>query len=204
MAPEVLLQEAYSELSDWWSVGVIMFEMLAGWPPFCSDQGAQVCASKERSIAPVSSHLFFPPQVTTLKILNWEKTLPQAFAYEAEETGNISPVARDLIQRFLSPQNVRIGINGVEEIMQHPFFAGIDWRNIRNTRAPIVPEIRFDEDLINFDDPKLITPEQERAERMELAGTPSYESKKHFWGFTFNRDHTMETVRARLGLASAF
>ncbi|KAF1621116.1 UNVERIFIED_CONTAM: Serine/threonine-protein kinase LATS2, partial [Eudyptes pachyrhynchus] len=34
IAPEVLLRKGYTQLCDWWSVGVILFEMLVGQPPF--------------------------------------------------------------------------------------------------------------------------------------------------------------------------
>uniref|UniRef100_A0A2D4PQJ6 non-specific serine/threonine protein kinase n=1 Tax=Micrurus surinamensis TaxID=129470 RepID=A0A2D4PQJ6_MICSU len=34
IAPEVLLRTGYTQLCDWWSVGVILFEMLVGQPPF--------------------------------------------------------------------------------------------------------------------------------------------------------------------------
>jgi serine/threonine protein kinase len=37
IAPEVFLQHGYGKEADWWSVGVIMFEMLCGYPPFCSE-----------------------------------------------------------------------------------------------------------------------------------------------------------------------
>lgn len=53
IAPEVFLQNGYSETVDWWSVGVILFEMLVGYPPFFSDDPATTCQ----------------------KILHWKKTL---------------------------------------------------------------------------------------------------------------------------------
>ncbi|XP_077197792.1 serine/threonine-protein kinase LATS2 isoform X2 [Paroedura picta] len=53
IAPEVLLRKGYTQLCDWWSVGVILFEMLVGQPPF---------------LAP-------SPTETQLKVINWENTL---------------------------------------------------------------------------------------------------------------------------------
>ena len=37
IAPEVFVQTGYTKSCDWWSLGVIMFEMLVGYPPFCSE-----------------------------------------------------------------------------------------------------------------------------------------------------------------------
>jgi hypothetical protein len=37
--------------------------------------------------------------------------------------------------------NFRLGRNGVEEIMAHPWFSGIDWMQLRNIPAPFVPEV---------------------------------------------------------------
>ena len=53
IAPEVFLQTGYDKSCDWWSLGVIMFEMLIGYPPFCSET----------------------PQETYRKVMNWRETL---------------------------------------------------------------------------------------------------------------------------------
>lgn len=47
--------------------------------------------------------------------------------------------------------NDRLGINGVDEIKAHPFFKGIDWKNLRNCDAPFKPKIKDEEDVSRFD-----------------------------------------------------
>lgn len=41
IAPEVLLRQGYTQLCDWWSVGVILYEMIIGSPPFHADSPAE-------------------------------------------------------------------------------------------------------------------------------------------------------------------
>ena len=117
IAPEVLTENGYSKECDWWSVGVIMFEMLAGGPPF-------------------SSH---SPFQTRKNVINYKHVLSSG--WQLKELMKFHPIARDLIFRFLSPSDVRIGSNGVKEIKDHPFFEGIDWNNIRSTTPPFLPTI---------------------------------------------------------------
>lgn len=83
---------------------MIMYEMLIGYPPFCSDT----------------------PQDTYRKVMGWRDTL--VFPPEVP----ISNEARDLIMRFCCEADRRIGSHGgLEEIKKHTFFAGVDWEHIR-------------------------------------------------------------------------
>ena len=43
IAPEVLLQQGYGKECDWWSMGVILYECLIGYPPFNADDPMSTC-----------------------------------------------------------------------------------------------------------------------------------------------------------------
>ena len=104
IAPEVFGQSGYTSSCDWWSLGVIMYEMLIGYPPFCSET----------------------PQETYRKVINWRETL--TFPPEIP----ISNEAKELIQSFCCEGDRRIGCHdGINEIKAHPFFRGVDWDHIR-------------------------------------------------------------------------
>lgn len=124
IAPEVFMQTGYTTSCDWWSLGVIMYEMLIGFPPFCSET----------------------PQETYRKVMNWRETL--VFPPEVP----ISSESRDLISQFCCDAEHRLGANGPEEIRQHVFFRGIDWDHIRDRPAAIAVTIKSIDDTSNFDD----------------------------------------------------
>jgi len=37
----------------------------------------------------------------------------------------------------------RLGYNGAEEIKKHPFFRGVNWKSIRKSKAPFIPDVTF-------------------------------------------------------------
>jgi len=123
VAPEVLNKKGYGQEIDWWSVGVIFFEMLVGYAPFCSKDTSEVC----------------------YKILNWEKYL------KIPSKIKMSKEAEDLIYKMINNKNIRLGKNGASEIKQHPFFKGLDWDNIRNLKPPFIPELSSDYDTRYFE-----------------------------------------------------
>ena len=121
-APEVFLQEGYGKECDLWSLGCIMFEMLLGYPPFIADSSTDTC----------------------LKIINWHET------FHIPHDPPVSPAAKDLMRHLICDASSRY--SSVEEVMAHPWFDGLDWENIRSTKAPVIPTLSSPTDTSNFDD----------------------------------------------------
>lgn len=59
IAPEVFGKAGYTEIVDWWSVGAILFEMLVGYAPFCSDNPKETC----RKVVQWNKYLQIPTNV---------------------------------------------------------------------------------------------------------------------------------------------
>eukprot|EP00743_Colponemidia_sp_Colp-15_P000587 GILK01000659.1.p1 GENE.GILK01000659.1~~GILK01000659.1.p1 ORF type:complete len:505 (+),score=87.31 GILK01000659.1:204-1517(+) len=162
IAPEVFAHTGYGEECDWWSVGVILFEMLVGYPPFYAED----------------------PSLTCQKIMQWRRTL--VIPFEAR----LSREATDLIKRLIcdSPNRLGSGPDNVEEIKRHPFFRGIDWDNLRNTTAPNMPEVYGETDTRNFDD---FSDDEDpaAADPQNVPGKVRRSRKdNHFIGYTFKRE----------------
>nr|CAB3266654.1 serine/threonine-protein kinase 38-like [Phallusia mammillata] len=124
IAPEVFQQSGYTLTCDWWSLGVIMYECLIGYPPFCSES----------------------PQETYRKVLNWKSTL--VFPDEVP----IADVSRNLILSLCTEPEKRLGQTGVDTLKNHPFFRGVDWEHIRDRPAAITITVRSLTDTSNFDE----------------------------------------------------
>ena len=59
IAPEVFNRTGYTEIIDWWSVGAILFEMLVGYAPFCSENPKETC----RKVIQWKKYLNFPSNI---------------------------------------------------------------------------------------------------------------------------------------------
>uniref|UniRef100_A0A673GFT2 Rho-associated protein kinase 2 n=1 Tax=Sinocyclocheilus rhinocerous TaxID=307959 RepID=A0A673GFT2_9TELE len=130
ISPEVLMSQGgtgyYGRECDWWSVGVFIYELLVGDTPFY----AESLVGTYGKIMDHKNSLTFPDDI------------------------EMSKEAKDLICAFLSDREVRLGRTGVDEIKCHPFFKNDQWTfdTIRDTMAPVVPELSSDIDTSNFDD----------------------------------------------------
>ncbi|XP_054553945.1 ribosomal protein S6 kinase alpha-2 isoform X1 [Talpa occidentalis] len=124
MAPEVVSRRGHAQSADWWSFGVLMFEMLTGSLPF---QG------KDR-------------KETMALILKAKLGMPQFLSAEAQS------LLRALFKR--NPSNrLGAGVDGVEEIKRHPFFVTVDWNKLyrREIKPPFKPAVGRPEDTFHFD-----------------------------------------------------
>ncbi|KAI8808579.1 kinase-like domain-containing protein [Cladochytrium replicatum] len=151
MSPEVLLGTGYDKGCDWWSLGVILFEMLYGFPPFCSQTRDQ----------------------TRHKVLNWRKFL------RFPPKPHVTTEAQGLILRLCCDRNDRLGrapvgdnpkdisrkqtaqkdkmLDLIElegdatDIKQHPWFRGIQWDTLQTQSPPFVPRLTSLSDTRYFD-----------------------------------------------------
>ena len=118
IAPEVLTQNGYGMDCDWWSLGVILFECLCGYPPFYADKPMQTCR----------------------KIMNWRKTL----AFPKEYVAKLSSPCIDFVRHLIcdAPRRLRSPTDRVEvpegrDIGKHPWFDDVGWKTIREQEAPL-------------------------------------------------------------------
>ncbi|KAI8902400.1 kinase-like domain-containing protein [Globomyces pollinis-pini] len=133
VAPEVLRGNGYDKSCDWWSAGVILFEMLFGYPAFSSSSSS----------------------VTKKKILNWE----QALVFPP--TPVVSEKAKDLIRKLLCAEDKRLGgrilripsndreslescmleEGDASDIKSHSWFSSFEWDDLQYSIPPFIPQL---------------------------------------------------------------
>lgn len=133
IAPEILRGEEYGFSVDWWALGVLLYEMLAGRSPFDVERAA------ENSDQQTEDYLF---QVILNKVIRIPRTL--------------SVKASSVLKAFLNKNPAeRLGCRGesaFRDIIDHPFFKSIDWELLEQKQVtpPYTPRLDSDRDLANF------------------------------------------------------
>ena len=116
MPPELVKGEAYSMAVDWWSFGVLVYEMLTTKTPFFSDQGRRVIFAGIVNSEPVFHNGFTPSAKTFIQgLLKKEST-----------------------------KRLGMGKKGVNEIKKHAWFAEIDWSKLlaKEVQPPWTPDVK--------------------------------------------------------------
>ncbi|VDC07008.1 unnamed protein product [Peniophora sp. CBMAI 1063] len=129
MAPEVLRGKAYTYSVDYWSLGCILFEFLAGFPPFSGST----------------------PEETWTNLKNWSKVLRRPEYDKPEDLiFNLSDVAWDAVTRLIAHASVRY--SSLDDLKSHPFYDGAYWKDLRAMPAPFVPALDSEIDTGYYDD----------------------------------------------------
>ena len=122
LAPEVLLCEPYGPEVDWWALGVVVFELLVGVPPFHASTPVEIFENI------LSGNIAWPAEKGAAGEGGEDERDPPDTSDEEEDEG-LSAAAKDLIKGLLHPDaSQRLGSRpGAADLKAHPFFAGIDW-----------------------------------------------------------------------------
>ncbi|XP_009332173.1 PREDICTED: cAMP-dependent protein kinase catalytic subunit beta [Pygoscelis adeliae] len=125
LAPEIILSKGYNKAVDWWALGVLIYEMAAGYPPFFADQPIQI----------------------------YEKIVSGKVRFPSHFSSDLKDLLRNLLQVDLTKRYGNLK-NGVNDIKNHKWFATTDWIAIyqRKVEAPFIPKCRGPGDTSNFDD----------------------------------------------------
>uniref|UniRef100_A0AAQ6AMR5 non-specific serine/threonine protein kinase n=1 Tax=Amphiprion ocellaris TaxID=80972 RepID=A0AAQ6AMR5_AMPOC len=125
LAPEVLEDNDYGRAVDWWGLGVVMYEMMCGRLPFYNQDHEK---------------LF---ELILMEDIRFPRTL--------------GPEARSLLSGLLKKdpmQRLGGGPDDAKEIMQHKFFAGIEWQDVYEKKLvpPFKPQVTSETDTRYFDE----------------------------------------------------
>ncbi|KAL6305073.1 kinase-like protein [Sparassis latifolia] len=127
LAPEIIGNARYNKSVDWYALGVLIFEMLAGVPPYHEPDTSAVVLYEKITQGP--------------SCIKWP-----AF----------HPNATDIILKFMeSDPSKRFGNlrHGAGDVFAHPWFREVDWDKLRNREitAPYLPKISGDGDASAFE-----------------------------------------------------
>ncbi|KAK9480905.1 kinase-like domain-containing protein [Lipomyces japonicus] len=133
IAPEVIKGNGHTSAVDWWTLGILIYEMLYGTTPF---------KGKNRN-ATFASILKHDPQFPAY---------PPCATSSSELPQPISNMCKNLIRKLLcKDENRRLGSRaGASDIKAHPFFKNTQWALLRNMTPPMIPTPGEGVDAVNF------------------------------------------------------
>jgi len=125
LAPEIILSKGYNKAVDWWALGVLVYEMAAGYPPFFADQPIQI----------------------------YEKIVSGKVRFPSHFSSDLKDLLKNLLQVDLTKRYGNLK-NAVNDIKNHKWFATTDWIAIyqKKVEAPFIPKCKGPGDFSNFDD----------------------------------------------------
>jgi protein kinase A len=124
IAPEVLLNKGHGKPVDWWTLGILIYEMIVGQPPFCDEE----------------------PMGIYQKILAGKIYFPKYFDKNAKALVK-KLVTADLSKRY---GNLKAGS---DDILGHSWFKGLDLKKMeaKEMTPPYKPQVKDDKDMSNYE-----------------------------------------------------
>ncbi|KAJ7418594.1 cAMP-dependent protein kinase catalytic subunit PRKX [Willisornis vidua] len=124
LAPEVIQSKGHGRAVDWWALGILIFEMLSGFPPFFDDNPFGIYQKILAGKIDFPRHLDLYVKDLIKKLLVVDRT---------RRLGNMK--------------------NGADDVKRHRWFRSIDWDAVpqRRLKPPIVPKVSNDGDTSNFE-----------------------------------------------------
>ncbi|PKI83216.1 hypothetical protein MVES_002856 [Malassezia vespertilionis] len=158
LAPELLLGHGYTKSVDWWTLGVLLYEMLTGLPPFYSEDVNEM----------------------------YRKILHDPLTFTPEISADARDLLTRLLQRDAT-QRLGTGPHGTAEIKSHPFFTKhIDWAQLlsKKVQPPFKPGVASAFDTSNFDSE--FTGEPALDSVVDESQMLSAAAQEQFVGFSYN------------------
>jgi len=164
LAPEVIKQEGYGKAVDWWALGVLIYEMLQGLPPFYDKNLRDMYDA----------------------ILHQPIPFPRSFSKEVKD------IINGLMERD-PKRRLGTGNKGAEEVKQHEFFVTIDFLKLFRKELPVPykPTTRGEDDLQNVDEEFL--EERVQDTYIPQTGSV-LEATDQFPGFTYVNDKKIDEI----------
>ncbi|KAF6730477.1 cAMP-dependent protein kinase catalytic subunit PRKX [Oryzias melastigma] len=124
LAPEVIQSKGHGRAVDWWALGILVFEMLAGYPPFFDDNPFGIYQKILSGKLDFPRHLDFYVKDLIKKLLVIDR---------ARRLGNMK--------------------NGADDVKKHRWFKMVDWEAVplKKLKPPITPKVSHEGDTSNFD-----------------------------------------------------
>ena len=124
ISPEILLNKGHGKPVDWWTLGILIYEMIAGIDPFNDEDTMAIYQ----------------------KVIKCKVKFPSYFPSDAKS------IVKHLLVKDLSKRygNLKGGVN---DIKFHRFFKDLDWNQLikYQLEAPYIPKVKSNGDCDNFD-----------------------------------------------------
>ena len=123
LAPEIILNKGHGKPVDWWTCGILLYEMIVGIDPFSDDD----------------------PMMVYQKILKGKIKFPSGF------DSNAKSIVKHLLDADLTKRYGNLK-NGVKDITEHRFFKTVEWEKLlkKEIPPPYVPKVKSNNDISNF------------------------------------------------------